>query len=55
MEPSPDVLRGIRAIALDIDGVITDGGLIPLSDGDLLRVFDAKERTGPWPMNRPFT
>ena len=43
MEPSPEVLRAIRAIALDIDGVITDGGLIPLADGDLLRKFDAKD------------
>jgi len=36
-------LDRIRAIALDIDGVLTDGSVIPLADGDLLRVMDAKD------------
>lgn len=36
-------LLKIKAVAMDIDGVLTDGGLIPLSDGDLLRRFDAKD------------
>lgn len=36
-------LKKIKAVALDIDGVMTDGSLIPLADGDLLRVFDAKD------------
>ena len=40
MAQSPD---NIRAIAFDIDGVMTDGGLISLPDGDLLRVFNAKD------------
>lgn len=40
MGPSLD---RIRAIALDIDGVLTDGSVIPLADGDLLRVMDAKD------------
>lgn len=36
-------LKAIKAIALDIDGVLTDGGLIPLENGDVLRVTDAKD------------
>lgn len=36
-------LSAIKAIALDIDGVLTDGGLIPLENGDVLRVTDAKD------------
>lgn len=40
MEPN---LKKIKAIALDIDGVMTRGELIPLADGDLLRIMDAKD------------
>ena len=36
-------LNDIKAFALDIDGVLTDGSIIPLSDGDLLRIFNAKD------------
>lgn len=36
-------LRKIKAVALDIDGVLTDGSLVLLSDGDLLRVMNAKD------------
>lgn len=36
-------LESIKALAFDIDGVLTDGSLIPLADGDLLRVFNAKD------------
>lgn len=39
-------LRRIRAIAFDIDGVMTDGGILAMPDGDLLRVFDAKDSFG---------
>lgn len=35
--------KKIKAIAFDIDGVLTDGCLIPLADGDVLRVVDAKD------------
>lgn len=28
---------------MDIDGVLTDGSLIPLADGDVLRIVDAKD------------
>ena len=33
----------IKAFALDIDGVFTDGSILCTSDGDLLRVYDAKD------------
>ena len=36
-------LLKIRAFALDIDGVFTDGSILCTSDGDLLRVYDAKD------------
>ncbi|MCQ2153185.1 MAG: HAD hydrolase family protein [Bacteroidales bacterium] len=38
----PDYTR-IRAIAYDIDGVMTDGGIFCDSSGDLLRTYDAKD------------
>ena len=37
-----DLLK-IRAFALDIDGVFTDGSILCTTDGDLLRVYDAKD------------
>ena len=40
MEPN---LEKIKAVALDIDGVMTNGELVLLSDGDILRVVDAKD------------
>ena len=36
-------LKKIKGIAFDIDGVMTDGGIFCMSDGDLLRIFDAKD------------
>lgn len=36
-------LRKIKAVAFDVDGVVTDGGILAMPDGDLLRVFDAKD------------
>ena len=39
-------LLKIRAVAFDIDGVMTDGGILALSNGDLLRIFDAKDSFG---------
>lgn len=38
--------RKIKAVAFDVDGVITDGGILAMPDGDLLRVFDAKDSFG---------
>ncbi len=43
MEGNPEFYSKIKAIALDIDGVMTSGMLIPLGDGDLLRIMDAKD------------
>ncbi len=37
-----DIAR-IRAIVLDVDGVMTDGGIIPTPDGDFIRRYDAKD------------
>lgn len=36
-------LQHIKAFAFDIDGVATDGGILCLPDGDLLRTYDAKD------------
>ena len=46
MQVSEDILRNIKAIAFDIDGVMTDGGILAMPDGDLLRVFNAKDAFG---------
>lgn len=40
---TPDKLKKIKAIAFDVDGVMTDGGILAMPDGDLLRIFDAKD------------
>ncbi len=32
-----------EAIILDVDGVLTDGGIIPLLDGDFIRKYNAKD------------
>lgn len=39
-------LKQIRAFAFDIDGVATDGSVLCLPDGDLLRTYDAKDGFG---------
>ena len=36
-------LQKIQAFAFDVDGVLTDGGILATPEGDLLRVFDAKD------------
>ncbi|MEE1098543.1 MAG: HAD hydrolase family protein [Alistipes sp.] len=33
----------VEAIILDVDGVLTDGGIIPTSDGDFIRKYNAKD------------
>ena len=43
MAQNPDIYASIKAIALDIDGVMTDGSLQLLADGDILRTMDAKD------------
>lgn len=46
-EPSLNIMQDkllkIKAFAFDVDGVFTDGGILATSDGDLLRMFDAKD------------
>lgn len=38
-----DILAGIRAFAFDVDGVMTDGGILANLDGELFRTFDSKD------------
>jgi 3-deoxy-D-manno-octulosonate 8-phosphate phosphatase (KDO 8-P phosphatase) len=38
-----DKLNKIRAFVFDVDGVLTDGGILATPEGDLLRVFDSKD------------
>ena len=38
-----ETLKNIRAFVFDVDGVLTDGGILSTPDGDLLRTFDAKD------------
>lgn len=37
-----DIAR-VRVIVLDVDGVMTDGGIIPTLDGDFIRRYNAKD------------
>ncbi|MBO7307291.1 MAG: HAD hydrolase family protein [Alistipes sp.] len=37
-----DIAR-VEAIVLDVDGVMTDGGIIPTPDGDFIRRYHAKD------------
>lgn len=36
-------LKKIKAFVFDVDGVLTDGGILATLDGELLRVFDSKD------------
>ena len=38
--------RGIRLIAFDVDGVMTDGGIIFIGDGEEARRFDVRDGMG---------
>ena len=38
--------KKIRAFAFDVDGVMTDGGILATNEGELLRTFDAKDAFG---------
>ena len=33
----------VEAFVFDVDGVFTDGGIIPLADGDFIRKYYAKD------------
>lgn len=37
---------GIRLLSLDLDGVLTDGGLYYTADGDAMRKYDVKDGMG---------
>ena len=36
-------LKDIKAFAFDVDGIFTDGSVLALPNGDLLRSFNAKD------------
>ncbi|MBQ7222495.1 MAG: HAD hydrolase family protein [Bacteroidales bacterium] len=36
-------LKDIKAFAFDVDGIFTDGSVLAMPDGDLLRTFNAKD------------
>ena len=38
-----ELLADVEAIVFDVDGVMTDGGIIPLADGDFIRKYNAKD------------
>ena len=39
-------LKDIKGFAFDVDGVFTDGSVLVASDGDLLRIHNAKDGFG---------
>lgn len=39
-------LKEIKALCLDVDGVMTDGSILVISDGDILRTYDSKDCFG---------
>ena len=36
-------LQKIKSFVFDVDGVLTDGGILATAEGDLFRVFDSKD------------
>ncbi len=36
-------IAACEAIILDVDGVMTNGGIIPMIDGDFIRQYNAKD------------
>lgn len=38
-----EIFRNIKAFAFDVDGVLTDGGILADLDGELFRTFDSKD------------
>jgi len=43
---SDDLLRSIKLLSLDVDGVLTDGGIYYADDGNSFRKFNAKDGMG---------
>ena len=41
-----EALMGIRAFVFDVDGVMTDGGILAALSGELFRTFDSKDGFG---------
>ena len=46
MEEFADAAQGIRMLALDVDGVLTDGTIYMGNDGELFKGFNAKDGMG---------
>ena len=46
MEEFADAAQGIRMLALDVDGVLTDGTIYIGNDGELFKGFNAKDGMG---------
>ena len=44
--PAPKLLKKIRALVLDVDGVLTDGGMYYGPDGEGLKRFNVKDGMG---------
>lgn len=38
-----EIIAEVEALVFDVDGVLTDGGIIPLADGDFIRKYYAKD------------
>ena len=38
-----NMFENIKAFVFDVDGVFTDGSVLAMPDGDLLRTFNAKD------------
>ncbi len=36
-------IAAVEALVFDVDGVLTDGGIVPTPDGDFIRRYDAKD------------
>ncbi|MDR2891059.1 MAG: HAD hydrolase family protein [Alistipes sp.] len=43
MENFKEKLTRVEAFVFDVDGVFTDGGLVPLADGDFVRTYHARD------------
>ena len=43
MTDMEDRLKKIKAFVFDVDGVLTDGGILATLEGELLRTFDSKD------------
>lgn len=41
-----DIFKTIKAFAFDVDGVLTNGGILANLDGELFRTFDSKDGFG---------